>query len=313
MKNVLLFLLFLLIVGCNKEFEPELTGWKAYTLPGRPIVHLEINGRERNITLPGDKNVGYRFAQFTKSENHIFLTQSLKKANCADYQIISADTTGTVIDTVYTAPPNTPLNLKLAPNDSLLLLKTYYDNCVDETSNFKYTFFNRYSKKSLPDTINVGNSWNIPLKENVWSPDSKKVLIQEWSGFLVKAFVYDLVTKDTTFVGKGSNFIWSPSDNNIVAYIKDLSIYTKNIATGENEILYEGRTKRSVANFRWSPNGDFLMIHLQTYLLNLKAPPLASTKIIYFSMKDKGESSVFFDNQQIDTWKVSSEERKQIR
>src|SRR5689334_20930003 len=170
MRKFLFPILLLLIIGCDKEFEPDLSGWKAYTTPSKRL-HLNMNGRETTLDLPGDDRIGYRFAQWAKLQDQILLMQSIKTELCYDYQIISTDTTGAIVDTVYMAPPNTPINFKLAPNDSLLLLKTYDDNC-DERGNFKYTFYNRYLKAALTDTIRVENAWNIPLHETIWSPDS---------------------------------------------------------------------------------------------------------------------------------------------
>jgi hypothetical protein len=293
-------------MGCGRTFEPDLKGWKAYTLPGKPLVHLDLDGRETTVGLQGDTGSVFRYPQWTHFKDHLLLTQIVKTQRCSDYQIIALDTTGDIVDTIYTAPANTPLNFKLAPNDSLLILKTYDDDCDEESGNFRYTFYNRYSKQHLSDTLEVGNARGIHFTENVWSPDSKKVIITEWFGHVTTASVYDLVTKDTTFIGNGSNFTWSPADNNLVAYIKDYSIYAKNIKTREEELLFEGKEKRSATNFRFNPNGDFLMIHVSDFLLNVNVPMLRSTKIIYFSMQDKIESKTFFDNQRIDTWKEGS-------
>ena len=289
-------------MGCGQKFEPDLRGWKAYTIPARPLVHLEIDGRVKTLELPGDGLIGYRFAQWTKFQDRILLTQVSKTERCYDYQIISIDTTGTIVDTVYTAPANTPVNFKLAPNDSLLLLKTYDDNC-DESDHYKYTFYNRYLKTGLPDTIFVGNARGILLPETVWSPDSKKVIIAKWAGLITEAFTYDLVTKDTTYIDEGNNFVWSPTENNLVAYVKDFSIYTRNIATGEKALVYQGTRKKSVKDFRWNPNGDFLMIHIRGYFLNIEAVMLGKSEHIYLSMKDKRESKVFHNDQVIHTWK----------
>lgn len=305
MKKILLPAILLIVIGCDKQFEPELAGWRAYTLPGRPHIHLDINGKETTIKLPGDETIGYRFAQLTESKDRILLTQILSNGHCYDYKIIAVDTTGAITDTVYVAPPNTALNFKLAPNDSLLLLKTYSDNCVDESSSFRYTLYNRFLHTMLPDTIKVRDARGIRLHENVWSPDSKKVIISEWAsgGKVAKAFVYDLLTKDTIRIDKGSNFIWSPTDNDLVTYIQDHSIYSRNINTGEKELIYEGKSKKGVTEFRWDPTGEFLMMHVQGYLLNLEAGPLQTHRIIYLSIPDKIESRQFFEDQRIDTWK----------
>ena len=309
MKKILPLTYFLILVGCGKEFEPELSGWKAYTVPARPLVHLDMDGRETTIKLPGDEGIGYRFAQWTKFQDQILLTQIIKTETCYDYQIISIDTAGVIIDTIYTAPPNTPVNFKLAPNDSLLLLKTYDDNCV-ESDHYKYSFYNRYLNTAFADTIAVGNARGILLQETVWSPDSKKVIISEWSGRQEEAFTYDLATKDTTYIDKGGNFVWSPSDKNLVAYLKDYSIYTKNIDTGEKELIYEGKSRRSVTRFRWSPNGGFLMIYLKSYFLNVEAPPLQRHTIIYLSLPDKIESEVFYREQRLDTWRSAGADNR---
>ncbi len=303
MKKILLPAILWILIGCGREFEPRLTGWKAYTVPARPMVHLDMDGRVTTITLPGDGSIGYRFAQWTKFQDHILLTQILETEHCHDYQIISIDTTGAILDTIYTAPPNTPVNFKLAPNDSLLIIKTYGDNCEDRSTHYQYTFYNRYLKTGLSDTITVGNARGILLHETVWSPDSKKVIIPEWSGSQEEAFTYDLVTKDTIYIDRGSNFVWSPADNNLVAYIRDYSIYTRDIKTGEKELIYKGNRKKSVTGFRWNPHGDFLMIHLKSYFLNIDAAPLQRHTIIYLSPPDRSESEVFYSEQRVDTWK----------
>lgn len=302
MSKFLFPFIVLLLLACGREFEPEIRGWRAYTLPGSFRVQLNIDGQETLITLPGGRNVRYRFPQWTKSRDRLLLTQITKNGDCDDFQLIAIDTSGTITDTIYTAPPRTALNFKLAPNDSLLLLKTYDDDC-ESLDNFKYTFYNRYLKTALPDTIRTGSTRGLLIDETIWSPDSKKVILSAWSGAKARAFVYDLATKDTTYIDKGLNFIWSPTDNDLVAYIKDFSIYTLNIKTGQKEILFQGKKKRSATDFRWNPTGDFLMIHLQRYLLNVEAPPFQSHTIIYLSMKDKTESRTFLDDQRIDTWK----------
>jgi hypothetical protein len=306
MKGILFSIAIMIMAGCGRKFEPELKGWQAYTIPGRPLVHLEIDGREATVGTEQDPRITYRYPQWTKFNDQLLLTRIIKTERCFDFQIITIDTTGAVIDTIYTPPPNTAITFKLAPNDTLMLIKTYDDNCADDSGNFKYTFYNRFTKQKLSDTISVGSARGIPLLETVWSPDSKKVILSQWSGGATKAFTYNLITKDTAYVDKGSNFIWSPTDNNLVAYIKDYSIFTQNIETGEREEVYKGKKKKSVTDFRWNPTGEFLMIQTAGYLLNVEAPPLQTHNTIYLSMKDKTLSRTFFGDQKIHTWKEGS-------
>lgn len=221
---------------------------------------------------------------------------------CVDFQLVLADTTGSILDTVYTPPPRTPLNFKLAPNDSLLLLKTYDDDCTGAGANFKYTFYDRYLKTALPDTIKVRKARGLPLRENVWSPDSRKVIISQWAGRQVKASVYDVISKDTIYIDRGADFVWSPTDNEVVGYVKDYSVYTKNIVTGEEKVIFEGKKKREATDFRWSPDGETLMVHVRTYLLNIQSNMSQANHIIYVSMKDGRESRTYYDGQRIDTW-----------
>jgi hypothetical protein len=302
MKKYLL--LILILTGCGKEFEPPLEGWRANTIP-RTRLHLRMNGRDKMINLPGDTVTGYRFPQWTKSGSQLLLVQTLKTEFCYDFRIVSVDTAGVILDTVYVAPPNTALNFRLAPNDSLLLLKTYRDNCV-ETDDYMYTFLNRFSNKTLQDTIHVRNARGVPLMENVWSPNSKRVLIPQLNARRPNAFVFNLVTKDSTYIDEGTNFVWSPTDTSVVAFIKGYSIHAKNVDTGETSVIFEGKRKRSVAAFRWSPGGDYLMIHIKSYLLNIESGPTTATRILYYSIKDKVESRTYFDDERVDSWKDPS-------
>lgn len=305
MKKLWMAALLLTLMGCGKAFEPDLSGWQAYTRGGRLKIYLSLDGREKEVDLPGDASNNYRFVQWTKSPNELLIVQTKKTAACSDYRLLAVDTTGTILDTVYAAPPNTLLNFRLAPNDSLLLLKTYIDECDGDPYRFRYTFFNRHTKKSLPDTLSVTDASGIPLRENVWSPDSRRVIIPEWSGLASQAFVYDLATRDTTWIDTGTNFTWSPSDNRTVAYIRNHSIYFQNVDTGEKELIYKGKKKRSVIEYRWNPTGEFLMIYVRAYLLNIEAGPLGQTKIIYYSLKDESESETILGERRADTWRAT--------
>lgn len=305
MKKLRLAALALLVLGCGKSFEPDLSGWQAYTRPGRQRLYLWFDGREKAVDLPGDASVNYRFVQWTKSLNELLVVQARKTESCYDFRLFAVDTTGAVLDTVYSAPPNTLLNFRLAPNDSLLVLKTYIDACDGDPYHFRYSFYNRHTRSFLPDTLVVTDAAGIPLRENIWSPDSRRVIIPEWSGMASQAFVYDLVTRDTTWVDTGTNFLWSPNDNRVVTYIKNHSLYMLNVETGEKEVIYKGKKKNSVSEFRWNPTGEFLMITIRGYLLNIEAPPLGNSKIIYFSLADRRESEAFRGEKRVDTWKSS--------
>ena len=306
MKKIFLLTIFCLLLGCGSDFEPKLTGWTANTDIFKPIIYLNIDGHSKKLELPG---YGYHDAQWTKNQNLLLLTQTLEINKCYEYQIISMDTSGAVVDTIFTALPSKALEFKLAPNDSNLLLKTFNWDCANRSNNFnfdyRYTFYNRFSKKGLLDTIKVRNAINIGFNETVWSPDSKKVIIEEWTGNnrTRAAFIFDISTKDTTHIDTGTDFIWSPFDNDLVAYIKDYSVYTKNIRTGETEIIYKGRKKKKVTDFRWNPTGDFLMINITGYFLNIESKALWKPTRIYISMPDKKESEELYNNARIDTWR----------
>ncbi|MBL7852694.1 MAG: hypothetical protein JNN04_17450 [Cyclobacteriaceae bacterium] len=301
----LLFPLLLLLLGCGKDFEPDLSGWQAYSRPGRQMISLSLDGRNKEVDLPGDKSINYRFVQWTKVPDQLLIVQAKKTSACYDYRLLTIDTTGAILDTVYAAPSNTLLNFRLAPNDSLLLMKSYIDECDGDPYRFRYTFFNRFTKKALPDTIAVTDASGIPLRETVWSPDSKRVIIPEWSGLASQAFVYDLVTRDTTWIDEGTNFLWSPSDKSLIAYQRKHSIYAFNPDTREKTVLYEGRKKRSVTEFRWNPTGELLMIHLRSYLLNIEAGPTGMSSVVYYSLEDERESEAYRGDERVDTWKTT--------
>jgi len=307
MNKSFLSIILIILFGCGSDFEPRLTGWTATTDIFKPTIYFNLDGRSKKLELPGDDSIGYHDAQWTKYQNHLLLTQSTKKNDCYEYQIILMDTSGAVIDTIYKAPQKTALDFKLAPNDSSIILKTFNWDCHNRSNDFnfdyRFTFYNRYSKTGFLDTIKVANAINIIINETVWSPDSRKVIIEEWIGSNRAAFVFDLVTKDTSFIDVGTDFIWSPSDENLVAYIKDYSLYIKNISSGEKEIIYEGRRKKKVKGFRWSPAGNFLMINIEGYFLGIESYVTWNPTHIYLSMPDKLESATFYNMERIDTWR----------
>jgi hypothetical protein len=301
-------LVTLIVAACGSEFEPDLSGWKVTAVPARPGIFFDLNGRERTLELPGGAGARYRYPQWIKAGSLVMLTQLLPADSCYNHQILTIDTAGVIVDTVYTAPPQTAINFKLAPNDSIMVIKSYYDNCV-EGRDYKYTFYNRFLKKGLPDTIHINNARGIPFEESVWSPDSRKVILSRRYNREVKAFVYDMITKDTANIDKGTNFVWSPTDTSRVFYIKDWSIYSMNISTGERELIFEGKQKRAAIAFRWSPRGDFLMIQLRRYLLNIKAPMTQSSTVLYYTLKDKTESDIHYTDLQIHSWKQGKDRK----
>ncbi len=297
----LFFASLILTAACSADFEPNLKGWKATSKPFTRVL-LEIDGRESTVYLPDGEGVRYRFPQWTKAKDRILLVQMTTNEKCQDYKIVAVDTTGAILDTVFIAPSNTALNYSLAPNDSLLLLKTYLDDC-EKTSQFRYSFYNRHTKKALPDTIPVSNSRGILLSESVWSPDSRKVIISSWGRSDVVGFVYDLATTDTTYIDEGVNFLWSPADTNIIAYIKDYSLHSLNLQTGAKEIIYEGKRKHAVTAFRWNPTGEFMMIFVKRYWLNIESGPTGNPIILYLNMKDRTTSKSYFSEERVDSWK----------
>lgn len=301
-----ILLAFLVFVSCTREFEPELKGLQAYTVAGRPIVHFDLDGRESTVTLPAVEGTVYRFPQWTRAQDHLLLAQIDPTEACRNFQIVSVDTTGSVIDTIYTPPPSTALNFKLAPNDTLLLLKSYSDDCTEANGKNYYTFFNRFTKTHLPDSIIVENAKGILFPETIWCPDSRRVIITRWSGPVIKGFVYDLDSKDTTLIDVGTNFVWSPNDKKLIAYVKDHKIYSRNTETRETELIYEGTQKNRVTSFRFSPDGEFLMIRLHGYLLNVEAPMLQKQTTVYYSLKEKLQSRTFHGEERADTWKLKS-------
>ncbi len=299
--SLLLPVVLVTLLACSNDFEPNLKGWKATTKPYTRVL-LEIDGKESIIYLPDGEGVRYRFPQWTKAKDRILLVQMTEVDSCVTYKIVAVDTTGAILDTIYVAPPNTVLNYSLAPNDSLLLLKKYSDDC-EKTSQFRYSFYNRFLKKSLSDSIPVSNSRGILQPESVWSPDSRRVILTSWGRKEVVGFVYDLEHKDTTFVDEGYNFLWSPADSNVVAYIKGYSVYTWNLQTRAREVLYEGNRKHAVFSYRWSPSGDFIMLHVRRYFLNIVSGMTTNPVIIYLNLKDGTTSKAYFSNERVETWK----------
>ena len=69
------------------------------------------------------------------------------------------------------------------------------------------------------------------------------------------------------------------------------------------QIVFEGRRKKKVKDFRWNPTGDFLVINIEGYFFNIESYITWNPTHIYLSMPDKVESETFYNMERIDTWR----------
>lgn len=306
MRKILPIILVSVFGACSADFEPNLSGATANIDFHTKNLLISINGRQKEFKLTTVDSINYYNPQWTNRQDFILAERHVDRDNCFDYQIVKFDTTGTITDTVYTPKKCTIVDYMLSPNDSLLLIRSYsYKDWRDKQfGNVKYEIYDLQSKV-VTDSIIINNTkLNLDsFIETIWSPDSRKVLVFEKMDMKEKAFIYDLNRNDTTFIGVGVNFTWSPSDNNLVAYIQDLSLYTLDLKTDGREEIYHGRRKKKVTDFRWGPKGDFLMVNVSGYMLNIESKMTWDPLCVYISIPDKRKSKEFWYNQRIETWK----------
>src|SRR5688572_2481091 len=96
MKKITFSTLVFIILGCGREFEPDLSGRQVYTTPPNRL-HMITNEQESVIELPGDERIGYRYPQWTRFEDHILLVQMIKTDSCVNYQIVTSNADGDII------------------------------------------------------------------------------------------------------------------------------------------------------------------------------------------------------------------------
>jgi hypothetical protein len=118
----------------------------------------------------------------------------------------------------------------------------------------------------------------------MWSKDSKRVLISKKPEQSVnkrkpsKWYVYDLNTGDTTFIDVGINFIWSPTQDHLIAFAKHNSLFFHFLDSNTTVQFYQLPKTHIIKSFQWTPDGKELLIHCIKNSLLLK--PLGS-KVSY--------------------------------
>ena len=213
---------------------------------------------------------------------------------------------GKILDTLFTPAPCTIVDYMPSPNDKLLLLRTYKytDWYVKGTGRTTYFIYD-IEKNLFQDSIIFENSkLNFEsLKETIWSPNSERTLLFSiGENNEQAAFIYKL-GGEKTLVGRGTNFIWSPVDEHLVSYLNANTIFFKNVLTNETTEFYKGQKDKKINDFRWSPTGEYLVINLHGYFMNIASKTTWKPSRIFISAKDKWKSKEIFEHTVFESWK----------
>lgn len=307
MDRLVFILGTILLFQCSSDYEPAFTGKTIYHDWNSDKLKLNIDGQLKEFKLPTSETIDYNSPIWLRGQDTILMTKTEKTDSCYNYSIVSFDVNGNLQSTILKSEPCTIIEFMPAPNDTLLLLRTYNyadwfsKNKVGRVNYLVYDLF----KQSIQDSISFDNT-NLELDkfhESIWSPDSKKVLLFATADNGEQlGFIYNL-NEGKKLLDSGTNFIWSPTDNDVVSYLKDNEIVFKNLDSNEKDIFYRGQEDKAINNFRWNPTGEFLVINFNGQFLNIDTKATWRPTSILVSVHDKRESKVFERHNVYDSWK----------
>lgn len=302
------FILYaILLVNCTSDYEPTFAGKSINHDWNQDKLRFNINGQRKEIKLPTTNEIDFNNPIWQRGQDIILMKMTERFGSCNNYSIVTFDMDGHIMDTIYQAEPCTYIEFMPSPNDTLLLIRTYKSN--DRYTNskerrIKYLVYN-ISNQLIQDSITFDQT-NFGLDkfhESIWSPDSKKVLLFATADNSEQlGFIYTLNEGKKIF-DSGTNFIWSPTDNDLVSYLTDNQIVFKNVDSNEKTIFYLGQEDKVINDFRWNPTGEFLVINFNGQFLNIDSKATWRPTSILVSVDDKKKSKVFERHNVYDSWK----------
>jgi len=297
----------ILLVECGSNYEPAFTGETIYHDWNGDKLQFNIDGQQKEIKLPTDNQIDFNSPIWLRGQDIVLMTKTEKVGDCYSYSVVTFDMNGCILETIYKAEACKIIEFMPSPNNKLLLLRTYksadwYSNRKE--GDIKYIVYD-ISSQSILDSITFDNS-NLELDkfhETIWSPDSKNVLIFTANNNKKQlGFIYNL-EEGKRLLDSGTNFIWSPTDNNLVSYLVDNEIIFKYLDTNETTKFYQGQENTRINDFRWNQTGEYLVINFNEQFLNIDSKATWRPTSILVSVPDKRESNVFERHNVYDSWK----------
>lgn len=302
-----LFIITTVVFTCcmsKPAYEPAITGETITHEWQLDSIRLNINEQISVFKLPANDSVDYSDPVWLNKQDAFLMTQYKKdRDSCYNYQIVLFDTKGNLLDTVFTPPPCTIVDVMPSPNDSLLLVRTYLHSVWRQQipGIAVYLVLNIASREVL-HTVKHRTYFNLgKLVSPVWSSDSKRFLEFDADKDGTQLAYFHELNVAKNIVGTGKNFIFSPTDVNTVAYLKDNTIFFKNISTNAVVEFYKG--EKEIINFFWHPKGEYLLVNTGDYYLNIKKDKLWSPSHIFISVPDKKISRELPHHIVFDSWR----------
>jgi hypothetical protein len=302
------FILFaFLFVQCGSDYEPTFSGKTISHDWNSDKLRFNIDGQQKVIKLPTNNDIDFNNPIWLRAQDLVLIKMTERSEDCNNYSVVTFDLNGHLLDTVYKAAPCTFIEFMPSPNDKLLLLRVheYADRYTKpKKGRIKYLIYD-ITKQLIQDSLTFDNS-NLELdkiRETVWSPDSQNVLVLSRVDNKGQfAFIYD-IKGGKKLLDSGTNFVWSPTDNNLVSYIKDNKIVFKNLNTNETTNFYSGQEGKRINDFRWNPTGEFLVINFNGHFFNIDSESTWRPTSVLVSVPDQKESKVFERHNGFDSWK----------
>jgi hypothetical protein len=298
--RLLILIVIVLIASCTSNYQPELNG-KMITLDWNSNkITIDLTGIINTYQLQSRDSVYFSNPVWLKHSDMFLMCTEKNEGKCFTSSIISYTSDERILDTIYKANLCENIDFMPSPDDSLIAMRVF--RFMDGIGTCTYLVYNLNKRKAI-DSIKF-TCTNLVFSdfyhETTWSPDSKKFLIFKKLGKLDYAMTYDLTSKNIVPVDSGTNFIWSPINSNVISYLKNNSIWFKDIQTGKATKFF---SSKSIHDFRWNPSGDFLVINKTEYFLGIESIWTTSLKHILISTLNSKNRSEANDYLIIDSWK----------
>lgn len=178
--------------------------------------------------------------------------------------------------------------------------------------NIQYEIFDVKKGEVIDSFRVVSRPVSETNKENIWDGNSNKFIYSKRRNQLSytiddveENYIYRLSEKKASYLGKGRNYSFSPTRENLVFYIKENNIWERNLITQEEFLVYESMVDEKLTDFRWTPKGNYILINGVTNRKFLKILGDKFSWKPYSKLLDIDSREIKSKNRRyrIDTWK----------